>query len=335
MLDIDGSMGEGGGQILRTSLSLAIITGTPVRIRSIRKGRRKPGLARQHLACVQAAATLCDGSVEGAALGSTEVILRPGSVRPGAYRFDIGTAGSTGLLLQTVLPPLMLADAPSTVHLTGGTHNPMSPPFPFLAEVFAPLLGRMGPQLALEAPHWGFYPAGGGEVRATITPARRLVPVAFDERGPVRALRAEAIVSALPRDVARRELDVVKDRLDVAEATINSVPEPRGPGNALLLRVDADVPELFTGFGERGVRAEAVADRLCGAVSAWLEAEVPVGPHLADQLLLPMALAGEGRFRTVAPDPHLPTNAAVIEAFLGIPTRIREVDGAWTVRVGR
>src|SRR5437867_958993 len=172
MLLIDGSQGEGGGQILRTALGLSLVTGTPIRIEKIRAGRAKPGLLRQHLTAVNAATAIGAVDVEGATLGSQELTFRPGTVKPGEYRFAVGTAGSTGLVLQTVLPPLLTAPGPSTLTLEGGTHNPTAPPFDFLARAFLPLISRMGPSATARLERPGFYPAGGGQMHRVDHPGR-------------------------------------------------------------------------------------------------------------------------------------------------------------------
>jgi RNA 3'-terminal phosphate cyclase (ATP) len=321
MITIDGSQGEGGGQILRTSLALSLVTGQPFRLENIRAGRQKPGLLRQHLTAVEAATTVGVAEVIGASLGSKTLEFRPRSVTPGNYRFAVGTAGSATLVLQTVLPPLLTADGISTLTLEGGTHNPFAPPFDFLARCFAPLIQRMGPTIELELRRPGFYPAGGGKFHARIEPVKRLKRFDLLERGPIRQQRARAIVSKIPGHVAERELAVVREQLGWQEqdCIIESVPNPKGPGNALLLEVEAEyVTEVFTSFGERGRSAEEVAKEACHIAKTWLSADVPVDEHLADQLLIPMALAGGGSFRTVKPSLHSMTNAQVIERFLAI-----------------
>ena len=319
MLTIDGSQGEGGGQILRTALALSLVTGTPFRIDKIRARRARPGLLRQHLTAVSAAVAVGGAEVEGATLGSPSLVFRPGAVKPGEYRFAIGTAGSTGLVVQTVLPALLTAAAPSTLTLEGGTHNPAAPPFDFLARAFLPLIGRMGPRVdaALDRP--GFYPAGGGRCTFRVTPVPRLAPLTLLERGALARRRARALVARLPRQIADRELAVVRSRLGWSGEELEAVVvdgAARGPGNVLLLELESEhVTELFSGFGQRGVRAEAVAEQAVTEARRYLAAGVPVGPHLADQLLLPLALAGRGAFRTVELSSHSRANLDVIRAF--------------------
>ncbi|HEV3024722.1 MAG TPA: RNA 3'-terminal phosphate cyclase, partial [Pirellulales bacterium] len=263
MLTIDGSQGEGGGQILRTSLALAMITGMPVRIDRIRAGRPKPGLLRQHLTAVRAAAEICGANVGGDRLGSRELDFTPGQVRPGNYVFDIGSAGSTTLVLQTVLPALALAADRSSVALTGGTHNPHAPPVDFLATTFVPLLNRMGPRVSVALQRPGFYPAGGGRIAVTIEPVGKLNPIELVERGEVRRRLCRAFVAGLPAHIAQRELATVRRLLDWPEECleVRAWDGKAGQGNTVTIEIESEsLTEVFTAFGQRGVRAEAVAE---------------------------------------------------------------------------
>jgi RNA 3'-terminal phosphate cyclase (ATP) len=338
MLTIDGSQGEGGGQVLRTSLALSLVTGTPFRIERIRAARRTPGLLRQHLTAVRAAAEVGGAEVSGVALGSSELAFRPTRVRPGEYAFSIGTAGSTSLVLQSVLPALVLADAPSTIALEGGTHNPAAPPFDFLARAFAPLLERMGPRVALTLERAGFFPAGGGRVAVAVEPAASLEPFDLTERGALVACRARAAVANLPFSIAEREIAVLAAQLPEAgdDARAETIAGSHGPGNVVTVEVASErVTEVFTGFGARGVPAETVAARAAAETRRYLDAGVAVGEHLADQLVLLMALAGKGAFTTVEPSSHTRTNVAVIGRFLDVRIRVSdEGDGVWSIRVG-
>ena len=337
MLVLDGAAGEGGGQILRTALGLSLVTGTPFRMRNIRAGRERPGLRRQHLTAVEAAARIGAANVEGARLHSRQIDFIPDDVSGGDYTFDVRTAGSATLVLQTVLPALLLTDAPSRLVLRGGTHNPFAPPFEFLVHVFLPWLRRMGASVDAELVRAGFFPAGGGEMRVDVQPAARLAPVDALERGRVVARRATALVADLPLDIAERELQVVAKELGWRKKELNAVEATRaaGPGNVLTLHVEAQhASEVVTGFGEKGVPAERVAQRAARALKRYLAADVPVGGHLADQILVPLALAGGGSFRTLPLSAHARTNAAVIERFL--PVRIDEATtdtGACIVRI--
>jgi len=338
MISIDGSQGEGGGQILRTSLALSLVTGQPFRIEWIRAKRQKPGLLKQHLTAVEAAKTVGCAEVEGAALSSQTLEFRPGPVTPGNYRFAVGTAGSAKLVLQSVLPALLNASGHSTLTLEGGTHNPMAPPFDFLARCFVPLILRMGPSVELELRRHGFFPAGGGRFHARIEPAKKLSRLDLLERGSIRSRQARILVSKLPESVAERELAVIRDELKwrADECGIEAVQFLVGPGNAVVLALENEhVTEVFTGFGERGRPAERVAREAVEAAKAWIEADVPVDEHLADQLLIPMALAGGGSFRTTKPSLHTITNAEVIQRFLPVPILVKqESDLAWRVKLG-
>jgi len=338
MLVIDGSHGEGGGQILRTSLALSLVTGTPFRIEKIRAGRSRPGLQRQHLTAVLAASQVGNATTDGAALGSQELVFRPGKVVPGSYVFDVGSAGSATLVLQTVLPPLLVAGEASTLTLAGGTHNPHAPPFDFLERAFLPLVNRMGAQVEAVLERPGFYPVGGGRFHVSIMPGLGASRLDLPERGEICARRARAIVAHLPRHIAEREVAVIGEQLgwDSSCLATEEAGYSLGPGNVVILEIGSEhVTEVFTGFGEKGVRAEAVAHQVADAARDYLAADVPVGEHLADQLLLPMALAGGGSFRTVAPTLHTKTNSDVIRRFLDAPVTMTEEAGDhWWIRVG-
>lgn len=330
MVQIDGSMGEGGGQVLRSSLALSMITGKPVTLQNIRAGRNKPGLLRQHLTALRAAATVSGAKVEGDTLHSKRVVFSPGKIRPGQYRFAVGTAGSASLVFQTILPALMVADGDSTVTVEGGTHNSKAPPFAFIEEAFLPLVRQMGPQVEATLIRPGFYPAGGGRFDVTIHPSSALKPLTLRDVGERQPLRAQALVSALPRGVGHREIMTLKEHLELEwrDTSITLVEEPRGPGNALHVFVTcACLTEVFTGFGERRKRAEEVAETLAKEVLAYLETDAPVGEHLADQLLLPLALAGSGQYRATPLSRHTTTNIAVIQKFLDVSIQVRQEEG--------
>ena len=337
MITIDGSEGEGGGQILRTSLALSLVTGQPFRMERIRAKRQKPGLLRQHLTAVEAAKTVGCAEVLGAEMNSQTLEFRPGPVTPGNYRFAVGTAGSATLVLQTVLPALLTASGRSTLTLEGGTHNPLAPPFDFLARSFMPLIHRMGPSVELELRRPGFYPAGGGRFHAKIEPVKRLSPLVLNERGAIQSRGAKVWLSKLAPEIADRELTVVQEELRwrAEECSVETVKHPKGPGNAFVLEIQTEhVTAIFTGFGERGRPAEEVAQEAVDSAKAWMEAHVPVDEYLADQLLLPIVLAGAGSFRTTKPSLHTTTNAGVINRFL--PKRIsmqQETDLVWKIAV--
>lgn len=337
MLTIDGSVGEGGGQILRSSLGLSMLTGTPFRIEKIRAGRSKPGLMRQHLTAVQAAARVCGAEVNGAAIGSSQVTFRPGRVEPGEYTFSVGTAGSTTLVLQTVLPALLTASGPSTLTFEGGTHNPFAPPFDFLAKSFLPVINRMGPKVSAVLERYGFYPAGGGRFTVTVEPAVKLNGIELLERGETRNRRARALIANLPRGIAEREINLLRQRTgwEPSEYAIESMNKAQGPGNVVLIEIECEhVTEVFTGFGEVGRSAEAVATHALQAYQRYLKAGVPVGPYLADQVMLPLAIAGQGSFVTMPLTTHSTTHVGLIKQFVGIEMVVEKLDGdRWRVGV--
>ncbi|OCS43892.1 RNA 3'-terminal phosphate cyclase [Ralstonia pickettii] len=335
-IELDGAQGEGGGQILRTALALSMLTGTPFRIENIRAKRSKPGLLRQHLTAVQAAAQISDARVEGAEAGSQTLRFAPGAIRGGDYRFAIGTAGSCTLVLQTILPALWFADAPSTVSISGGTHNRAAPSVDFLIRAWLPLVARMGVTQTLTLERHGFYPAGGGEVVATVAPCSgALTPLDLTERGAQRALRAEGIVAGVRSSVARRELDTLSRLVPGVKGTVRDLGSAEGPGNALVLVIEHEhVTEVFTGFGERGVTAETIGTEVAGAAQRYLQSTAAVDEYLADQLVLPMALAGAGAFTAVTSSSHLLTNIGVIEKFLPVEVAVRPLEsGAVHVEV--
>ncbi len=330
MITLDGSEGEGGGQILRTALAASLITQTPFHIHAIRAGRPKPGLLRQHLAAVRAAVLVGEADVEGDALGSTSLRFVPKRVRQRDLTLDLGGAGSTGLVLQTVCWPLWLADGPSTLTLSGGTHNPWAPPYPFLASSFGPAVERTGVGLALSLDAVGFYPAGGGKMTAVLTPTALVAPLdlcSHDGTGPV---CARVIGAAMPSRVLDREAEQLRRRLpENSEITIRHV-ESSGPGNALWIEAGSAFTSVFSAYGRRGTRAEAVADEAVDAWRTWRAAGAVVCEQLADQLLLPLVLAGGGAFRTSAPTRHSTTQVDVLARFFDVRPKFT-ADGRSTV----
>ena len=335
---IDGSRGEGGGHILRSALSLSAITRQPFVLENIRAGRKKPGLMRQHLTCVLAAAAMCDAELHGAQLSSTTLRFWPrkGPV-PSAHRSSIGTAGSTSLVLQTVLPIALAADGRVTVDVEGGTHVPFAPVTDFLQQCFAPSLHEMGASLVIERSRAGFYPAGGGAVKLVVDGAGPERLRRFERRARGAIARVDVVGLATSTSVAGASLAVhtIKRLLsdDVAlvgvevHEVIDEVRAP-GPGQCLWVRVAcARAVELFSAIPERGESPKDVAHRLVAEVRAWLQADVPVGEHLADQLLLPLALGHGGAFVTSEPTEHSRTNAAVIQQFLPDVTVVFEQTG--------
>lgn len=322
ILVIDGSQGEGGGQVLRTSLALSMVTRTPFRIEGIRAGRANSGLLRQHLTGVRAAAEICGATVRGAELGSKQLTFEPRDVRAGAYQFSIGTAGSTTLVLQTILPALLTAKGRSTVMLEGGTHNPAAPPFDFLQRVFLPLINRMGPRVSVELERYGFFPAGGGCFRVEIDPVEKLRPLELLTRGEIRRRTCRVFLSSLPRSIAEREWQAVTGSLNWPDDCLNvpELPHGRGPGNVLMLELESEsLTEIFTAFGRKQASSEHVANEAVTQVREYLKSSAPVGEYLADQLLLPLALTGRSVFATTRLTRHSTTNIDVIHQFVDVP----------------
>lgn len=349
-VEIDGSHGEGGGQILRTSLALSIITGKPLVMRNIRAGRAKGGLRRQHLTCVQAAAAMCNAELHGDSVGSQHLEFTPREPTSAAeLAFDIGTAGSTTLVVQTILIPAIVANKPLRFTVEGGTHNPMAPAFDFLTRVFLPHLRAMGARVELALERYGFATGGGGNSRdfydravsergklaVTIEPGDALAHLDLMTAGPITSRHATAILARLPTHVGTRELDVVRDRLGFSAAECEVREAPGGPANLLMIEIERGTTrELVTVHGEKGLRAETVAQRACDEMQAFLDADVPVGEHLADQLLLPMAVAGGGTYRCATPSLHATTNIDTIGEFLDVPISIVPDGNTATISIG-
>jgi RNA 3'-terminal phosphate cyclase (ATP) len=318
MLTIDGSYGEGGGQILRTSASLAAITGQPVRIEKIRAGRVEPGLKAQHLTAIQAAMRVCNGNLEGAQVGATEVTMTPGSpVQPGHYDFDIGTAGSTTLVLQTLLLPLLLAGGESHVSIVGGTHNTNAPSSDYLVDTFLPAAGL--PKL-LTTERIGFFPRGGGVVVANPIHAP-LPPIQANVRGSRKTLTASVTVSEnLPSHILDRAQTEIERR---AEATgwpvkvILTVAPSLSPGMAVHLNAAYEHGiGGFTALGRRGLPTERVVEDAFKEFEAFDATEATVDEHLADQLILPALFAtGPSEYRTARVTEHLRTMAWLVPQF--------------------
>lgn len=342
MIEIDGSRGEGGGQILRSALALSMCTGQAFVLEKIRAGRAKPGLMRQHLTCVNAATEISSAQVEGAQINSQRLQFMPGPVKAGDYQFNVGSAGSCTLVLQTIWPALLLAEGESRIALKGGTHNPMAPPFHFLQRSYAPLLARLGAPAQLALQRHGFYPAGGGEFSAVLTgAAQALQPFDLNERGAKLEEYADCMAPALPSSIVRRELEKVRSMMGWQPEQLRNagVRQNEGPGNVLLgTLVHEQVTEVFCEFGEKGVTAEAVATKLVQALRKYKVSSGALGPHLADQWVLPLALAVNQRqqaasYTCTELTPHALSNFEVIERFLPVRIRHHQQESAFQVQV--
>jgi RNA 3'-terminal phosphate cyclase (ATP) len=317
MISINGAAGEGGGQVVRNACALSLVTGQSFRVTNIRGGRAKPGLMRQHVTALEAACAISGSDCIGLAVGASDIEFRPGKVTPGDYQFAVGTAGSTSLVLQTLLMPLILADAPSRLVLEGGTHNAMAPPFDFIQRTFLPLINRMGPAVTARLVRHGFYPRGGGRIEVDIIPAP-LQRMDCIDRGAPTGVTAEVVFCGLPFDVADRML--ARARRDLTawpyEAfTVRQLSGDEGPGVILMLEARyGQVTELVSGFGQLGVSAERLAKTAAARMQGYVQSTAFAGPYLADQLILPFVLAG-GSLTTVKPSQHLLTAIDIARMF--------------------
>jgi RNA 3'-phosphate cyclase len=341
MIEIDGSFGEGGGQILRSSLALALLTGKPFHLRNVRANRKpKPGLRPQHLMSVRAAAKIGSAKTRGDSLGSSDLTFEPGPVVPGNYRFAIGTAGATGLVLHTIYLPLAWrAAGPSEVVLEGGTHVTKAPNYHFNAVTWRAYLEKLGLRIRLEMTRPGFYPRGGGQVIAHIQPCPRLHGLTLTTCPPLTEATGFSAAAGLPEHVAKRQARRAAERLKRVgiAAKIEEQAWEGGPGSVLGLTFDqAPVPASFYGLGERGKPSETVADEAADEAIAFAESGAPVDEHSADQLVLPLAFAnGPSEYRVARVTRHLTTNIAVVRMFLDREISCDgEEGGPGVVRVG-
>jgi RNA 3'-terminal phosphate cyclase (ATP) len=322
MIEIDGSLGEGGGQILRTSLTLSMMTGQPFRISKIRAQRKpKPGLQAQHLACVRAAKEICRANTTGDHLGSMQLTFEPGEIRAGSYHFPIGTAGATSLVLHTIYLPLLLnTSEASEVTIEGGTHVPTSPCYSFLKSTWQPLLSEIGLPLELQLIRPGFYPRGGGRIHVRFEPKSEVKPLLLTEAEEKPRLQIISAVAGLPRKIAVRQADRAVQQLDKHDFSAETEIEewPGGPASYLGIEVQRDERvSLFTALGAKDKSAEKVADEAVDEALKFLHSPGVVDPHSADQILLPLVFAREAsRFRVSETTLHLTTNVQTIQQFL-------------------
>lgn len=334
LIPIDGAVGEGGGQILRTALALAAATGQGFEMTRVRAARPRPGLRPQHVASVRAAAMACSARVGGVFDGSPDLRFEPGPVAAGAFRFEIGTAGAAALLLQTVIPPLATAGAPSRIEATGGTHVPASPGFDYLARHWAGVVEGLGLRMDVALVRAGFHPRGGGEIRADVSPWSRPASLVLEDRGALVSLRGVSGAARLKGDVAKRQRDAAqallweRRRLEASWEVHDPLPAA-SPGSFLLLEALFEKSRAaFGALGERGVRVELVGERTARRLLKFLDAEGAVDAHLADQLAVPLALArGGGRITTSEVTRHLQTVAEVLGLF-GVRARSFGLRGA-------
>ena len=337
-IEIDGSFGEGGGQILRTALSLSLLTGKSLRIYNLRAKRAKPGLRAQHLCAVDSAVKISQSQVQGAEIGSKEILFFPEPVRAGKYQINIGTAGSTSLVFQTLLPALLFQDQPSELQIIGGTHNPKSPSFDFIKDCFLELLKKLGIKVEAKILRYGFYPRGGGEVIYKIYLWKKSATyLKLTELVEWKNLTGEILLAGLPGHIAERERAELEKRLGLSSEQIktNFLPSDQGPGNAIILRCfSQERVEVFTGYGEPGKRAERVAGELARMVKNFLKSQAQVDLYLADQILLYLALGKGGEFTTSFLSSHFHTNLKIIQKFLEIEAQIYSLaPDRWLVKI--
>lgn len=338
-VEIDGSRGEGGGQILRSALALSVVTGRGFHLTGIRAGRPKPGLAPQHLHAVRALRDVSGASCRGDGIGSVELFFEPGRPRAGSYRIDIETAGSVTLVLQALCLPLVFAGEPSELSLRGGTHVPWSPPFNYLESCWLPFMARLGLGLGLKLERAGFYPRGGGRVAARIEPADRIQPLELTERGTLLTLEVVSAAAGLPGHVRQRQAS--RARVGVQAAGVSPSVQLQelaadSPGSVVAVNAVFEHTRVTTSaLGARGKPAETVGEEAAAAFRFYLGRPGALDEHMADQILLPLALAsGPSVFTTVRVTRHLVTNAEVIRAFLEREIHIEGAIGeAGTVRI--
>ena len=297
MLEVDGSHGEGGGQLLRMAVALSVLTEQPIRVARIRAGRKNPGLAAQHATAVGALAKMCDAKVDGLRIGSSTITVQPGKIRPGAYSFDVGTAGSVTLVLQALIPVAAAAPGPVRLRVVGGTDVPWSPPADFFARVFLPLLRRVGGRVEVEVMRRGYYPRGGGIVETVVQPTREWSPLEFTELGKVERVRGIAHVANLPEEIPKRMKHAATRRLhglaDVKiEERIYRGEDAVGQGGALVLWADTDATVLGSdSLARRGASSEQVGEEAAVSLLAEIESGSTFDVHLTDQLLVYLARA--------------------------------------------
>jgi len=333
MIIVDGSIGEGGGQILRTCLSLSLITGQAFHISNIRSGRPRPGLRAQHLKAVEVAAKIGKAEVDGVQLNSTSIFFTPKMIQPGRYQCDIGTAGSTSLVLQTIFLPLSMGDTASSISISGGTHVPWSPSFDFMVQQWLWYLKKIGFNISLKLELAGFYPQGGGLIHASIRPTNSISPLNLTQRGKLLQIRGISAVANLDRRIAERQRNQVLrrlgDKFPLSDIRINKLPS-KFKGTTICLICEFEHSQsCYFALGELGKPAEKVADEVADSVEHFLSTDANVDQFLADQILLPLALAtSRSTFSIAKITHHLITNSEVIQEFLPVKIQISGETGS-------
>jgi RNA 3'-terminal phosphate cyclase (ATP) len=324
LIGIDGSQGEGGGQVLRAALTLSAVTGEGFEITKIRARRSRTGLRPQHEAAVRAAAFACGARTSGVFEGSPDLRFEPAKAEAGEFRFEIATAGASTLVAQTVLPILAVGEAASRVVVQGGTHVPLSPPFPYLARHWTAVVSRLGLETSHELVRAGFYPRGGGELRSRVAPwVRPGAALVMESRGGLLAVRGVSAAAKVKGDVAVRQRDGAQARLWEgrrleAEWEVIDLPA-ESPGSALYLEAEFEAGRAaFSWLGEKGLPAERLGDRAARRLLRFLgdEEGAAVDAHLADQLVVPLCISGGGgRVTTGEVTSHLETVVGIAQTF--------------------
>jgi RNA 3'-phosphate cyclase len=326
MIEIDGSYGEGGGQIMRTSLALASLLGEDLRICNIRRKRPKPGLAQQHLVSVRAIQEITQAEVEGARLGSTELTYRPERIKSGKYKIDIGTAGSISMVLQTVFSTCLFTGQPIELVILGGTDVKWSPPVDYLRHVFRPLMEKMRVKAEIEVQRRGYYPRGGGIVRAVVHPIKSLRALNLLERGAVAGIKGIAHSSNLPCHIVERMAMAAKSKLNYPCSIELECGKGFSTGTGIVLWAVGENSLLgSSSLGEIGKRAEKVGEEAAVQLMAELQTNAPLDSHMSDQVIPYLALAeGASRVRVAKVTNHMTTNIYVVEKILGLKFKIEE-----------
>lgn len=329
MVILDGSAAEGGGQIPRTALALSMVTGLPFRVKNIRASRAKPGLLKQHVAVIESAMRLCSAGVDGVSLGSSQFTFFPGDVIAGQYDFTFSAAIPISLILQTMLPVLSLAKGVSEVTIEGGIGNRNAPPIEFLTKTYLPQIVKMSPTVTLQAASVGLLPIGTGRFKTTIAPGVRFRPITLVDRGVPIQRKAMTSVTNLTGHQATQEVKELERTLGLANLSMKN-----GSGNVLLEMSYEGITEVFTGFAKQGLSSEEVTADAARQAKRYMTSKAAICEFLADQLLIPMALAGSGRFTTTKISAHAKANMETIRAFLPVDFGIDQLpDGSWLVEV--
>ncbi len=333
-LIIDGSFGEGGGQILRSSLTLSMITGKAIEIHSIRAGRKVPGLRNQHLTALEASAEICNAKITGNKVGSKRITFSPSTIESGDYSFDTGSAGSSFLVFQTIFPALMLQKSKSTVTIKGGTHNLMAPPAEFIQKTFLGTLQKLGVNSSVTIKRYGYYPKGGGEIEAHISPISRSKELSVSKLSKITKVSGEPVVIRKSKVIAEhQESELITILPEIKNISI--FPPAVGPANSVSITVQREeIEQVFTGFGKRNVDPVITARVVANRAKEYIRSNFFCDTHLTDQLLIPLLLLKGGNFTCPKPTLHATTNAEIVKMFTGKKIQFQEVEtGKWNCTV--